>query len=351
MIGYLLASFFSGPVVARIGVGRLLLASAVLRVIGLLGYGLAPFWWLVILLGALAGLGGGTVDAGMNTYFATNHGATLMNWLHASFGVGATLGPLLVRAVSNLGRSWRWGYIIVGLLHVLVALVFALTLRRWQLAKSQDVEPGAPAARVKASDTLKLPIIWASVALFFMFTGVETSAGQWSYSLLTEARSVDADTAGFWVSVYWGGLTVGRIVFGFVAGRMGIGRLSRLAMLGLMCGAALIWWNAADLFSSLGLALMGLSMASLFPLAISATPRRVGVAHAANAIGFQIAAAGLGFALLPALGGVLSEKLGLEIIGPFLLAASAVMFLLHEVIARRGLDDASASSQTLEEGV
>lgn len=349
--GYLLASFCSGPVIARIGVGKLLLASAVLRVVGLLGYGLAPSWWLMVLLGLFTGLGGGTVDAGLNTYFAANHGTTLMNWLHASFGVGATLGPILMRGVSNLGRSWRWGYVIVGLLHALIALGFGLTLRRWLLAKPQVAEPDAPEGRVRAVDTLRFPTVWASIAMFFMFTGVETATGHWTYSLLTKARSVDADIAGFWTSVYWGGLTVGRILFGSVAERVGIDRLSRLAILGLMCGAGLIWWNAAGFSSFLGLALMGLSMASLFPLAVSATPKRVGTEHAANAIGFQIAAAGLGFALLPGLAGVLAANVGLEVIGPFLLTASVVTFLLHEIVARRGCHGASASSQTLGDGV
>jgi fucose permease len=203
------------------------------------------------------------------------------------------------------------------------------------LAKPQLAEPDVAEEHVQAIDTLRLPMLWTSIAMFFMFTGVETATGQWTFSLLTEARSIDADIAGFWTSVYWGGLTVGRILFGPVAERVGIDRLSRLAILGLMCGAVLIWWNAAGLSSFLGLVLMGLSMASLFPLAISATPKRVGTKHAANAIGFQIAAAGLGFALLPALAGVLAENVSLEIIGPFLLAASVVMFLLHEVVARR----------------
>jgi fucose permease len=350
MVGYLLASFFSGPVVTRIGAGKLLLASAALRVLGLLGYGLAPSWWMVVALGVFTGLGGGAVDAGLNTYFATNHGTTLMNWLHASFGVGAMLGPILVRVVANLGASWRWGYASVGLLHALIALGYGLTLRRWVLAKPHLAEPDVAEEQVRAIDTLRLPMLWASIAMFFMFTGVETATGQWTFSLLTEARSVDADIAGFWTSVYWGGLTVGRILFGPVAEQVGIDRLSRLAMLGLMCGAGLIWWNAAGLSSFLGLVLMGLSMACLFPLAISATPKRVGAAHAANAIGFQIAAAGLGFAFLPALAGVLAQNVSLEVIAPFLLVSSVVMFLLHEVVARCGLHDASASSRTFGDG-
>jgi fucose permease len=124
-------------------------------------------------------------------------------------------------------------------------------------------------------------------------------------------------------------------VFGFVADRLGIERALRLVMLGAMVAAVLIWWNGFGLLSFPGLALMGFAVAPLFPLSVSATPKRVGAEHAANAIGFQLAAGSLGFALLPALAGALAERVGLEIVGPFLLVAATVMFVLHEVVARR----------------
>jgi fucose permease len=335
MIGYLLASSYSGPLISRIGVGKLLLASAILRVIGLLGIGLAPAWWLVVLLGVANGMGGGVVDAGLNTYFATNHSAKLMNWLHANFGIGATLGPIVMQAALNVGGSWRWGYVAVGLLHALFAVGFGLTRNRWMLAESPAAEPDARVRGVRAIDTLRLPLVWVGVVLFFLFTGVENTTGQWTYSLLTGARSVAPETAAFWVSIYWGSLTVGRIVFGFVADRLGIERALRLVMLGAMVAAALIWWNGFGLLSFPGLALMGFAVAPLFPLSVSATPKRVGAEHAANAIGFQLASGSLGFALLPALAGTLAEKVGLEIVGPFLLVAATVMFVLHEAVARR----------------
>ncbi|MBN1815099.1 MAG: MFS transporter, partial [Anaerolineae bacterium] len=354
MIGGLLAGFYSGPLISKIGVGRLLLVSAILRVVGLLGCGLAPAWWVIVPLGLATGLGNGVIDAGLNTYFAANHSTKLMNWLHACFGIGATAGPIVMQVSLTVGQSWRWGYVAAGLLHALFAVCFWLTRNRWTLAESPDAEPdAAPRAEaqgVRAVDTLKLPLVWVGVVLFFLFTGVENTTGQWSYSLLTEARSVAPDTAAFWASAYWGSLTVGRILFGFVTDWLGIKHSLRLAMLGVMGAAVLIWWNAVDLFGFLGLALMGFAVSPLFPLSVSATPKRVGAEHAANAIGFQIALGGLGFSLLPALAGVLAEQMGLEIIGPFLLVVSVAMFLLHEVAARRRLNNVSVPSRASEDG-
>jgi fucose permease len=312
---------------------------------------------VIVPLGLATGLGSGAIDAGLNTYFAANHSTKLMNWLHACFGIGATLGPIVMRVSLAVSGSWRWGYVAAGLLHAGFAVCFWLTRDRWTLAESPDAaspeetSPPPEAQGARAVDTLKLPLVWLGVALFFLYTGVENTTGQWSYSLLTGARSVPPNVAAFWASAYWGSLTVGRIVFGFVTDRLGIERSLRLAMLGAICAAVLIWWNAVNLFGLLGLALMGFAVSPLFPLSVSATPRRVGADHAANAIGFQIALGGLGFSLVPALAGVLAERLGLEVIGPFLLLASIAMFLLHEVAVRRGLNAATASAPVYEDGV
>jgi fucose permease len=332
MVGNLLASFCGGALVARIGVGRLLLLSVAARGGALLGYGMASAWWLIVMLGIVAGAGGGAVGVGMNTYFAANHGAARMNWLHASYGLGAAFGPGVMRVILGAGHSWRWGYTVTGLVGGVLAVGFTLTLSRWRPpARPADL----PAASIGSLDTLKLPLAWAGIGLVFLFAGTEVTTGQWSYSLLTEVRAIDPDTAGFWTSLYWGGSTVGRVFFGFVAKRFKVKHLLRVALLGAVCGAALVWVDALDLFSFLGLALLGFALAPVFPLVTSATPERVGAEHAANAIGFQVAAAALGASLLPALAGVLAENAGLEVVAPFLLATSMALFLLHEIVARR----------------
>jgi fucose permease len=291
----------------------------------------------MVLFGLVSGLGSGAMDAGLNTYFAANHGPRLMNWLHASFGVGATLGPQLVAWLLAVGASWRWAYVVVFAVQGCMGAAFALTLRRWRLGQSTSQEATPRPADVRLLDTLRVPAVWAGVALFVGFTGLEGSAGQWGYVLFTEARKVPATTAGAWISAYWASLTVGRILFGIIAGRIGVTSLVRAGMLGMVCGAALVWWNPTTLLGFLGLALMGFSVAPLFPLSISDTPRQVGSRHAPNAIGFEVAGASVGLTLLPALAGTVAQHLGLETIGPFLFVASLLVFALHEVSVSRTL--------------
>jgi MFS family permease len=131
--GYLAASLTSGWVVQRIGVGWLLTLSALATSVSLLTFALTPTWALIVLAGILAGLGGGAIDAGLNSYVALAHGPRLLSWLHACFGVGAATGPAIMMAVLNAGQSWRLGYAIVGAGQLLLGLCFLLTRHQWQM--------------------------------------------------------------------------------------------------------------------------------------------------------------------------------------------------------------------------
>jgi fucose permease len=339
--GSILSSFNGGLVASVIGVGPLLVISSLTAMLGLLGSGVAPAWWALVLAGLLTGLGGGTIHTGLNAHFAANRGVGAMNWLHACFGIGATLGPLMMTAVLRAGLSWRWAYGVAGAWMGLLGVGFALTLRRWRgsTEKAAEAERSDALARSRL-DTLQLPIVWLSLLLFCTYVGVESTAGQWAYSLFTEARSVTEEMASFWMSVYWGGLAGGRLLLGGVADRVGVVSLLRLCMLCVIAGAALICWHATDMLSFLGLALMGVAEGPVFPSLMSDTPRRVSTSHVDNTVGFQVAAASLGAAVLSSLAGVLAEKVTLETIGPFLLLCSLALFILHEVTIRRTEDTA-----------
>jgi len=366
--GYLAASITSGWIVQRIGVGMLLALSALATAAGLLTFAVSPGWTPIVLAGVLAGLGGGAIDAGLNSYVALAHSPRLLNWLHACFGVGAATGPAIMLAVLNAGHPWRVGYAIVGVGQLLLGLCFLLTRRQWQVAtepqadltpqpplRRGEVEPsrwhgeGKPVGASLAAPADSPPLageglgvgsthwplpVWLSVVLFLVYTGIETTAGQWTYTLFVEGRGISAQAAAFCVSAYWGALAVGRVLAGLVANRVAPALLTRWSMVGMLVGAALIWSNLATWLSFAGLVLMGLAAAPVFPSLIGVTPLRFGATQAATIIGFQVGAAALGIAGLPAISGFLAARIGLEVIPLLLVVASAGMVALHEAVVR-----------------
>ncbi|MCI0389538.1 MAG: MFS transporter [Acidobacteria bacterium] len=331
--GYLISSFSSGRLLARISVGALLALSCLATGVSLLGYASAGHWWMVTMLGSLAGLGAGAIDAGLNTYAATHFSARMVNWLHAFYGIGALSGPLLMTGVLRSGHLWQLGYAIVGCGQLALAACFGLSQRQWNGDRRLDDAPTAePVIAASSISTMRLPVVRFSVAIFFVYTGIEAAAGAWAYSMFTEARAISMMTAGTWVSLYWGALTVGRILSGMIAGRISVRSLLRCCIAGQAAGALLIWLDLSTLSGFLGLAMIGLASAPVFPSLIASTPDRIHQNHLANAVGFQIAAAVLGQSLLPALVGVLAQRLGLEVVAPALLAAALLLYSLHEAM-------------------
>jgi fucose permease len=258
----------------------------------------------------------------------------MVNWLHACYGIGAASGPLIMTSVLAARHPWQRGYAVVGGWQLLLAVGFGLTRKFWPPASAGPPEQSASNATGRVSNfrTLKLPVVWLSIAVFFVYTGIEAAAGTWAYSLFTEARAVPMITAGMWVSIYWGSLTVGRLLSGIVVGFVPPPRLLRCCMYGIALGAALIWLNVADNLSFVGLGLIGLASAPVFPSLIAATPMRLGSVHTSNGVGFQIAAAVLGQSLLPALVGLLAGRFGLEIIAPMLFAAGVLLLALFQAL-------------------
>jgi fucose permease len=272
---------------------------------------------MMVLLGVFAGLGAGAIDAGLNTYVAAHFGEGLMQWLHASYGIGVTLGPIIMTIALTALNSWRVGYRVVGGFQVALAACFLLTLPLWN---RKDTSAGSDEPRrltdykTPLGETLRQPQVWLSALLFFMYVGAEVSLGTWTYSLLIESRGIDPAMAGFWAGSYWATFTVGRVMAGLYAKRVGVKLLVQGGLVGALLGAALLLWNPSEVANLLAVALIGFSIAPIFPALMSGTSQRVGVHYAANTIGMQMTAAGLGTAVIPSLLGVLARQFSLEVI-------------------------------------
>jgi fucose permease len=255
-----------------------------------------------------------------------------MNWLHASFAAGATVAPLWITFLLNSGLTWRWGFGSVAFMPAFLTLLVLATLRHWQTDTDTDTNPKIPSATI--AQTLRLPTVWLGIIIFAVYAGAEGTMGQWAFSLFNEGRGVLAATAGIWVSFYWGGLLVGRMLVPLLMVRWGIKGVMRLCLVGSILVSVLIWLNLSATLDFIALTLMGFFFAPIFPTLMSATPGRVGQKYAGNTIGFQVAAADIGIAGFPALAGILASTTSLEAIPPFIALTCLIMWGLYEIMRR-----------------
>jgi fucose permease len=342
--GYLTSSVAAGFSVARLGVGRLLTLSTALTALALAGYAASPGLAVMTCAAVLLGAGGGAIDAGLNAYAASAFGARHMNWLHAFYGLGVTIGPLVMTTAIAAGGTWRAGYGAVALAQVALAIAFLASLGAWSPTVPAPT-PG-PAATVPVRATLSLPAVWLGMAAFALYVAIEVGAGLWAFLLLTEGRGLGATAAGLCVSGYWGCLFLGRIGQGFLVEHLGIRRVLLGSLGGLIAGSGFVAVPGPAWLAVAGLAVLGLAAAAVFPLLTMTTEDRVGAPHAARAIGLQIGAAGLGGALIPAALGALIGRTSVAALGPALLALAVALLALHELTGRvRPASGAQAADQ------
>ncbi|MFG1917278.1 MFS transporter [Micromonospora sp. NPDC048898] len=366
-VGYLTSSVLAGFTLARIGVGALLAGSTVLASLALTGYSLSPVLAVLVGCALLLGLGSGAVDSGLNAYAAGAFGPRHMNWLHAFFGLGVAIGPLIMTGVLSAGLAWRWGYGIMAAAQFALAMAFVLTVRAWHRepaptgaaaggtlpADAASTTPAGAAAvgttpaqdavgagasatvRLPVGATLRLPAVWTGTLAFALYVAIEVSAGLWAFLLLTEGRGVSAAVAGGCVSAYWGSLFVGRVVQGVVAERLGATQVLRASLAGMAVGATLIAVPGPAALAVFGLVVVGFAAAPVFPLLTLTTADRVGAAHADRAIGLQIGASGIGAALVPGGLGVLIGHTSVQVLGAALLVLALALIVLYEWGARR----------------
>jgi fucose permease len=324
-VGFITASSLYGRLHERAGTGRLLIGGSVGLLVGLTGIAVAPSWGWIVATALVLGFGSGLVDTGLNAHAALAFDLRSMNLLHGCFGIGSTLGPMVMTLSLSATGAWRAGYWALAI--VQVGAVAAIWLRRGEWSDGEaDLSSKAMAARRRR---LRLALM---LGLFFLYTGVEVGTGQWAFTLLTEGRGVGTTAAGAWVAAFWGGLTVGRFVFGFAGGQIGRGRVLAGSMAVTLIGLGVLWIDPAGL-GAIGLPITGLGLAAIFPGLVSLTPARIGRDRSTTTVGYQLAAATLGVAIVPWVLGVVAESRGLEALAPglFLVAVlMAVVYLIGE---------------------
>ena len=337
-LGYLLSSFFAGRLMQRFGIGLVLAGSTGLVAATMFGFGFSPIWLAFLLCALVHGLGSGAIDSGLNGYAAHHMTARQVIWLHACYCFGALIGPIVMSTLLAGGRHYSVGYSAIGGTMLVMSILFLITCRSWgetSPVAEQTLQP------VRAGTMLRHFAVWLQMVVFFLYTGLEVTFSQWTFSVLTESRHVSPDTAGIAVGVYWGSIGVGRVLSGIIADRFGIDRLLRYCLIGGGCGAMLFASRFRVEADFVGLALAGLGLAPVFPCLMSRTPQRLGTELSTHAIGFQIGAAMIGAAAVPGMLGVMAGMGGLEVVPIGAAVLFGVLALLHETLV--GLPNVSTS--------
>ena len=268
--GTIVSSLLSDRLTYRFGTGKVTAVSVAMTAAALFGFSACTEYWMLLLWAVPYGLGAGGVDASLNNYVALHYSSRHMSWLHCMWGVGASVGPYILGWVLSGGAHWSGGYRIVGIVQVCLTIVLFLTLGLWKdrRAEAENAEP-VPLAKVFRIAGAKEILV-----TFFCYCALEQTAALWASSYLTLSKGVDAETAAFFASMFFLGITAGRALNGFLTIKFDDKTLIRMgcAVIGLGIGAMLLPGNMA----LAGLLLVGLGCAPIYPCIIHSTPANFG---------------------------------------------------------------------------
>ncbi|TQK63760.1 fucose permease [Brevibacillus sp. AG162] len=348
--GTIVSSLASGALLKRLGTGQITLISCLMTAAALLGFYFSPsIIWLMVLALPL-GLGAGSVDAALNHYVATHYQAHHMSWLHCFWGVGATLGPIIMSGFIRDHGLWRNGYLTVSLIQFGLVILLAFTLPLWKrmenmqshaVKESQGQPFGGQSEQPLRTKGVKLTLL-----SFLFYCGAEASVGLWGSSFLVNVKELPVAVAAVWVAMYYGGITVGRFITGFVTFKVSNRVLIRSGLLVSFAGAALLMLPLPTYYSQIGLLLLGLGFAPIYPCMLHDTPERFGKEQTQKLMGYQMAVAYTGATLLPPLLGWLATQTTVSIL-PFFTAFYIVFILYGSERVNRIMKQRAAQSETI----
>lgn len=330
--GTIVSSLLSDRLTRKLGAGLVTAASVLLTAAALFGFSISGSLPALCLWAIPYGLGAGAVDAALNNYVALHYASRHMNWLHCCWGIGASVGPYIMGYCLANGWGWNSGYRSVAGIQIVLTAVIFLSLPLWKRTSAAgERDGGAPAAALSLPRALKIRGVKLVLVTFFGYCALESTTGLWASSYLVRYRGIDAETAAKFASLFYLGITFGRFLSGCIADKAGDRRLIRIGIITVLAGVVLVGLPVgSDIPALLGLVVIGLGCAPIYPSIIHSTPSNFGGENSQSILGIQMACAYIGNTFMPPLFGVIADHVGIGAYPLYLIVFAVLMLVMSE---------------------
>ena len=331
--GTIVSSLQSDRLTKRLGAGAVTAISVLTTALALFGFSISHSYIALCLWAIPYGLGAGSVDAALNNYVAIHYASRHMSWLHCMWGIGASLGPYIMGYALTGGLSWNSGYRYIAVLQIGLTAVLFFSLPLWRGQAKTARKTGVvdtKAEPIPLRHVVSIPGAKEIMITFFCYCAVEQTANLWASSYLTLYRGLSAKAAAGLASVFFTGITAGRFFSGFLTLKLNDTQMIRLGQSGIATGILLLFLPFGTTSSLLGLGLIGLGCAPIYPSIIHATPARFGEDKSQAMIGVQMASAYAGTCLMPPIFGLVAHHIGVSLMPLYLTGILIIMIVMHE---------------------
>ena len=326
-------SLIAGKLIRKFGTPNVTFVSILLTACGLLGISFAPNIWVMMICTVVMGYGAGAIDTALNNYISLHYEARHMSWLHCFWGVGVTISPLIMaQFLDGDGGNWRGGYRTIAIMQFCIALLVIFSLKKW---KKQDktadniIEENTESNK-KSVNIFKIKGVITSILSQGLYCSMEFLIGTWGASYLVNSFAASPDVAARWVSLYYGGIMLGRLISGVISKKADDKTLLRGGIITAFVGM-LILILPIGTASFVGLLLIGIGFGPIFPSILHSVPDRFGKEYSADITGFHMGGAyAIGFAVQLAFG-YIATATTFDITPFVLLTFIILLFVANEI--------------------
>ncbi|THC97624.1 hypothetical protein EYZ11_002914 [Aspergillus tanneri] len=265
--GYVCACFSNIHVCARIGTGGTLVLGALIQC---LGYSFM-FWHPPVLLFVAAffftGMGVAYQDAQANTFTITiNNAHRWLGILHAVYGTGTILAPLIANTIASRSPSWHLYYMVTLGLGIVNVASLAWTFRRSLFKPNVSTAKDTAASEFKA--VMKNRAVWILNGFFFLYAGVEVGLGGWLVQFLVSVRHGDPKKVGYVASGFWTGFTLGRVILADITHNLGERRMVFIYTALAVFMQLVFWLTPSIIANAVAVCLLGFFIGPFYPVGL-----------------------------------------------------------------------------------
>ena len=318
--------------IRKFGAGKLTAFSTAMTAAAMVGFTMSTEYWMLFVWAIPFGLGAGCVDSALNNYVAIHYKSWHMSWLHCMWGVGAAIGPYLMGLALTGGHGWNRGYFYVFAIQATLALIIFISLPIWKQSDREEVEKKMKTLSLK--EILKIPGTKSVMILFFCYCAIEQTAGLWASSYLVLSKGVTEEVAAKFASLFFIGITVGRAISGFVSMKLNDRNMIRLGSSIIIVGIAIMFLPLGKTAALIGLIIIGLGCAPIFPCVIHSTPIYFGTERSQSVIGVQMASAYVGNCVMPPIFGIIANHISIGLLPVYLIILIIELIIMHENLCR-----------------
>ncbi len=359
-IGTIVSSLMTDRLTKRFDTGMITAISVAMTAVAILGFSLSTSFWMLWLWAIPYGLGAGSVDAALNNYVAVHYPSRHMSWLHCMWGIGTIIGPNIISCILTGGGTWNEAYRYMFFIQIALTAVLVISLPLWKKNGSSDpavLKRTLTKSLIKEnrkkekSNTLSfrkilsIPGAKAVMVTFFCYCALEQTTALWASSYMVLHNGISAETAASYVSMFYIGITIGRAVNGFLTYRFTDTQMIRAGQVLAALGIIALLLPFGSWTALVGLILIGLGCAPIYPCLIHSTPDHFGEENSQALMGVEMASAYVGTCLMPPLYGLISENISASLLPLYLTLILVLMIVMHEILVKKsavGKDSHSA---------